>query len=326
MANELLNDDIPAETTDLPTIESSGGTVLRFRSFDGTAIRAAYWPALGIPQGGVLMLPGRTEFIEKHLETVGTLRRRGLAVWTLDWRGQGASDRPLDNPHKGHVNDYADYLMDLQFLFITHVNGQVQGPLFLLAHSMGGLIGLRFLHDHPEPFTRAVLCAPMLGIPSGGGAAAVFARALSEAGCAIGLSGSYIPFGRDYDPHQRAFDGNPLTHDRRRFDREAAFLRRDPYLALGAPTYGWVRASLRSIARLHRPDIAAGIQVPVLIVSAGEERVVENAAQHRIVRDGLPRGRLETIAGARHEILCETDDVIARFWAHFDAFTGTAER
>ena len=37
-------------------------------------------------------------------------------------------------------------------------------PLTFLGHSMGGNIVLRYLHDHPDVATRAVLSAPMTGI------------------------------------------------------------------------------------------------------------------------------------------------------------------
>ena len=46
---------------------------------------------------------GRGEFIEKYFEVIADLRRRGFAVATMDWRGQGGSQRMLPNPRKGHV-------------------------------------------------------------------------------------------------------------------------------------------------------------------------------------------------------------------------------
>ena len=58
-------------------------------------------------KGTVCLFQGRAEFIEKYFETVRELRARGFAVATIDWRGQGLSDRALRDPRKGHVGDFS---------------------------------------------------------------------------------------------------------------------------------------------------------------------------------------------------------------------------
>ncbi|HEX5665677.1 MAG TPA: alpha/beta hydrolase, partial [Hyphomicrobium sp.] len=82
---------------------------------DGAGLRYARWPATRGPRRGtVVIAPGRGEFIEKYFEVVAELRRRGFAVAVMDWRGQGGSDRLLDHPRKGHVEDFAEYDRDLR--------------------------------------------------------------------------------------------------------------------------------------------------------------------------------------------------------------------
>lgn len=310
---------------DLPTVESTGGTTFVMETFDGLRLRCAHWPAPGATaSGGVMVLPGRSEFIEKYLETVGFLRARNLSVWMLDWRCQGGSARLHRNPHKCHVADYGDYLMDLQLFAAEHLRGWNQGPLVMLTHSMGGNVGLRFLHDHPNVFDRAVHSAPMIGVPAAGGATTLFARALAEASCAVGLHGAYVPGRRDYGPHERVFAANPLTSDEVRFLRMHAFIDRDLALALGGPTLGWLRAGLRSSALLLDPAYAGAIATPNLVVCAGDDRIVDNRATYRLCRSGLPNARIETIPGARHELLGERDDLREVFWSLFDGFVGTA--
>lgn len=303
----------------LSTVESTGGRSFVIQSFDGVPLRCACWPAIRPPESGtILYLQGRTEFIEKNLETIGDLRRRGFAVWTLDWRGQGLSGRLLDDPHKGHVANYEDYLLDLQLLFGGHMKNQATSPFILLGHSMGAHIGLRFLHDHPDTFERAVLCSPMIDIRSG--LVGFCARLMATVAAAFGAAHRYVPGTGPYDANSRRFEGNTLTADPERFARTHAYIAADPRLALGGPTLGWLAASFRSIAQLRRD--AKAIRKPVLIVSAGDERVVDNAAQHRLVQRDLANGRLVTIAGARHEVLCERDDIRDIFWRHFDDVTG----
>ncbi|MFX8715876.1 alpha/beta hydrolase, partial [Acinetobacter baumannii] len=75
--------------------------------------RVARWsPAGAEARGTVCVLQGRAEFIEKYYETVRDLLVRGFAVATLDWRGQGGSERHR-NSRRGHVNEFDEYGLDL---------------------------------------------------------------------------------------------------------------------------------------------------------------------------------------------------------------------
>jgi predicted alpha/beta hydrolase len=111
---------------------------------DGTRIRMARFHRPSATRGTVVLLNGRTEFIEKYFEVIGDLLSRGFAVATLDWRGQGLSDRALTNPHKGHVADFSLYIDDLQrvvedfvlvedFQFISLTRSQTK-----TLHGLGG--------------------------------------------------------------------------------------------------------------------------------------------------------------------------------------------
>lgn len=64
-------------------------------------IRAAIWDEG--TRGTVLIFTGRTEYIEKYGRVISLLVERGFSVATLDWRGQGLSERPLGDRMKGHV-------------------------------------------------------------------------------------------------------------------------------------------------------------------------------------------------------------------------------
>ncbi len=309
----------PGTLQKLPTVESTGGEVLYLQSFDNVLLRCARWSALHSPgSGSALYLQGRTEFIEKNLESINELRRRGFNVWALDWRGQGLSGRLLADPHKGHVLDYSDYLQDLQLLVRHYLTDRAVGPIILLAHSMGAHIGLRFMHEHPEVFDRAVLCAPMLGIRTG--IVSLCARLMAVAATTLGAAQGYVPGTGQYDIRSISFEGNALTSDPDQFSRTHAYIAADSRLALGGPTFGWLAASFRSIAQLRRD--AKDIRNPILIVNAGEERVVDNVAGHRLLQRGLPHAQLMTIADARHDILCERDGIREIFWRAFDDFTG----
>ena len=87
------------------------------RTHDGINLRYARFPPNRSPvRGTIIVVHGRTEFIEKYFETVNDLRRRGFAVLVFDARGQGGSDRLLSNRRKGHVRDFADHVNDFELV------------------------------------------------------------------------------------------------------------------------------------------------------------------------------------------------------------------
>ena len=289
---------------------------------DGTALRTARWTgSAGCPRGSAVLLQGRAEFIEKYCETAGDLLARGFAVFSLDWRGQGGSDRALDDPHKGHVGSYDAYLSDFDRFLERVVLPDAPRPIVVLAHSMGGHIVLRHAGDQaaraaPCFAERIVLSAPMIEIARGP-VQRILAKIMTRGAMALGLGDRYAPGGGGY--FSVPFDDNPLTRDRARFARTEAMVRDNPALALGWPTVGWLAASRRSIAILRRPGYPEALRTPVLMIGAGADRVVSNPAQARLAAR-MPNCRLETIPDARHELLMETDAVRERVLARFDAF------
>ena len=93
------------------------------------------------------------------------LRARGFAVATLDWRGQGGSQRQLRNPRKGYVRRFADYDIDLATFMHEVVLPDCPPPVFALAHSMGATVLIRAAHQGHRWFDRMVLLAPLIGLP-----------------------------------------------------------------------------------------------------------------------------------------------------------------
>src|ERR1700748_2690242 len=105
---------------------------------DGVRLRAARFAANPdtVAQGTCVLLNGQTEFIEKYFEVIDELRSRGFAVATMDWRGQGGSERALtDDSRKGYVTDFAEYDEDLTAFMSQVVAPMGGGTPVALAHS-----------------------------------------------------------------------------------------------------------------------------------------------------------------------------------------------
>ncbi len=289
---------------------------------DGTRLRTAFWPAgaaAGAPRGTVLLLHGRSEFVEKYAETAGALRARGFQVASFDWRNQGLSDRPLANRQIHHLTSFDTLVDDLDAVVERVVRPVAAGPLVLMGHSMGGLVATLGLARHPGRYAAAVLSAPMYDFATGPFPRWAAVR-LAEALCARGRAEAYA-FGQgDYRPEDGRFTpANPLTSDPHRFAVHHEAFRTRPDLRLGGVSFGWVRAALRACDLALRAAPLERVATPVLLLSAPRDAVVR-AAAHRTVAARLANATLKEYPGARHEILMERDEIRARVWADIDAF------
>jgi lysophospholipase len=305
---DLPNNPVPQGTT-------SGEIV----TADGVRLRTARWRHVATQRlGTVCLLHGRSESIEKYFEVVTDLRRRGFWVATFDWRGQGGSARSLANGRHGHVEDYADYDRDFEAFMQQVVLPDCPPPYFVLAHSTGALVALRAARARNTSFERMVLCAPLLGIaprriPGWG------QKIAAALGVALGLSDMRLPGLERYSADVMPYPGNLLTSDPVRYARYAEILKARPDLAVGAPTFGWLHATLKATKAAADPDFGPSIHVPVLILGAGQDQVVSNMAIAKLAQE-LRAGAYIVVPGARHEIMNERDAIREQFWAAFDAF------
>lgn len=286
-----------------------GGLHIRYARWDTTAERCL---------GTVCLFHGRAEFIEKYFETITDLRRRGFAVATMDWRGQGGSSRLLRNPAKGHVKSFSQFDGDVRQFMDEIVRPNCPAPYYCLAHSMGGHIALRLAQTKDCLWDRLVLSAPQIAL-TGKEPQKSRIRTAARAAALAGFGSRFIPGGKPYSPDEVSFEGNPVTSDRLRYERAQEVLRAAPQLAIGSPTIAWVAAACSSIAVINAPLFMASVKVPLLIIAASNDKFVCTASIEDYA-SRLKNCAHIVIAGAKHEILQERDQFREQFWAAFDAF------
>lgn len=305
----------PAPLHRLPGEPDSGGQAFFVETPDGLRLRLGFWQPLAEAQNGgrgtVLLFQGRTEFLEKYDPIAARLAATGLAVLGIDWRGQGLSARLLADSRPGHITDFADYQADVAAMVRTATAMDLPRPWHLLAHSMGGCIGLAALLDG-LPVTTAAFSAPMWGLHhplvpgavlSGLTRTAETLRRADRAAIGTGGAGTYLL--------DAPFRGNALTGDAWQWGRMVAMAGRFPELTLGGATWAWVaaaRAETQRLATLPAPDL------PALIGVGGAEAVVSQTAI-RTRAAAWPRARLLDLPGARHELMFETAELAEPFIA-----------
>lgn len=297
-----------------PAAPPPPGAAEWYRGRDGAKLRAALFPAPGQARGSVVLSPGRSEPLDKYFEVVSDLQARGFTVLVHDWRGQGLSARMSQDPLAGHATGWRTFLHDFDAM-IAAFQARLPKPWIAVGHSMGGGLVALQLAEGEDRFAAAVLSAPMVGLNLG--------RVEPRAAMTLARFMTWIGRGAEYaapaiDPFTETFDGNILTHDQRRYDLFKQQLHAMPEARISGPTFRWLLFALILCARVRTSKRIDRLDIPMAIVLAEQEKLVSNAAAKAVARRA-PYGHWVEVLGAFHEILMETDDRRAVFWAEFDA-------
>ncbi|MTI45000.1 lysophospholipase [Roseibium hamelinense] len=329
-----------------------GGKTGSVKTADSVRIRYAHWPALGRQrQGTITILQGRAEFIEKYFELISDLRERGFAVIAFDWRGQGGSQRLLKNPLRGHVSDFSRFREDLRTILKKVSLAEYPGPHFAVAHSMGGTVLLSDASRLRTMLDRAVISAPLIGLPESGLVTSTkhrlktvfrwatlgvlprkrpppvlapklnvmekFAFSVARVLTLSGAGRLFVPGGNA--DVRVAVEHNRQTSDRGRFQRFNALLEVYPELGLGSPTIAWLNAAARTLLTFRKREFGPRMALPCLIVAAGRDRIVSTSAIEEFC-SRTKNARYIEIAGAEHELFMERDIFRGQILAALDAF------
>ncbi len=285
---------------------------------DGVRLRIGICPVENA-KGLVQIFPGRTEYVEKYGRIMGLLAERGYSSAAIDWRGQGLAGRMLDDPLIGHVDTFPDYQLDVAaYGAALHA---LPEPRFLLAHSMGGAIGLRALLEGMD-VKAAAFTAPMWGIKMPPYQDTI-SRIAIQVFRAIGQDKIRAP-GTALHSYllEHSFAGNTLTSDLDEWAYMKAQIDAVPEFALAGPSINWVREAIVDCAWMMKqtpPDI------PTVVALGSDENIVpKKPIQDRMAT--WPGAELVHVPQARHEILMEMprkrDLALDQILALFDQATG----
>jgi lysophospholipase len=189
-------------------------------------------------------------------------------------------------------------------------------PWVMVGHSMGGALNLLTLQAGESRFAGAVLSSPMLRVKTG-------KRSMWSVKLAVrwnvrhGKAGDFVLDDPD-DPFDHTFEKDALTSDQTRYELWRQQLFACPHLAVGGPTWGWLAFALDAGERVLKPKALKSVLIPCTVVQSGEDDRVWKQT-NRWAAKLLGRGRYVEVAGAKHEVIMETDEMRAVFLNEFDA-------
>jgi len=294
---------------------------------DGARLRYIVLEPQGTPRGTFLIIEGRREFIEKKYFEIGRdLLIRGFRIICFDARGQGFSSRLFDGDRhqRDHVVDFGIYLNDLRAFYRDVVKPRQSGPLFVFAHSLGGLIVTRWLAEKTgsnAPDIKAIIMtAPALaiGVPP-------LSRPISRIAAKLGRGERYAVGQRDYGGQDRRFKFNVLSHDPVRFSIIEKYFDSNSDLKVGGVTWSWLAAALDCIKLLHEPGYLERVTTPVLALFGGKDIVTPPAKIIPLIRR-MPNAECVLIPGALHDLMNEADKYRNKAWGCVDGFLKHATR
>ncbi|HDN04947.1 MAG TPA: alpha/beta hydrolase [Chloroflexi bacterium] len=131
-----------------------------FSNNKGQSIYYQSWLPEGKVKASAIIAHGLNEHSGRYQHLAAFLTDKGYAVYGLDFPGHGKSAGP-----RSYVDSYYDFIDPLEtYLEMIH-SWQPDLPVFLLGHSMGGLISAAFLIDHQDRVSGAVLSGPLVKLP-----------------------------------------------------------------------------------------------------------------------------------------------------------------
>jgi len=234
------------------------------------------------PKGMFVLVHGLGEHSGRYEELFQVACDMHLAVFAMDLRGHGRSEGL-----RGHMDYFDQVLSDLDMLVVESHKQIQKGPLFLLGHSLGGLIAINYALVYPDKISGLIVVSPALKLAV---KVPAYKTKLGE------LASNFLPrfsMGNEIDP-------NLLSHDK---DVVKNYIN-DPlvHARISARMYTEMTAAMDR-ATVNAPHLT----IPCLIVHGTADKIVSiDGSKTFFANAGSPDKKSIWYDGMYHECLHET--------------------
>jgi acylglycerol lipase len=267
---------------------------------DGVGRLRIYWQSWHpepAPRAVVVIAHGVSEHSDRYTHVASRLVSEGYAVYAIEHRGHGRSDGPRA------VIDRVDHaIADLDALVVLAADEHPGTPVFLLGHSMGGALALRYTIAHQERLTGLLLSGALAALEAAPAPMRIAAAVLSVVAPRLPLfpiDASQVS--RDPDV-VRAYESDPRVYHGK----------------LPVRTVAELAGAIESF-----PDGVGSITIPVLIMYGTADGLCPPEGSQMVAqRIGSSDKTVKPYDGLYHEILNEPeqdqvlDDMCAWLAAH----------
>ena len=235
------------------------------------------------PRAALVLVHGYGEHCARYENFGEWFAARGFAVHGYDLRGHGRSGGRVC-----HVDRFDEFLDDLGRMLAAVREEEPGRPLFLVGHSMGGLITCAFLSERHPDVAGAVVSGPALGLVDHFPlwrklAARVMRRLLPKLSLPSGIDSSAV----SRDPEVvRIYQEDPLVHS--------------------TMTSSFAMEMLDAVERTAAG--AAEVRAPLLILHGEADRLCPVEASRAFAgKLAVPGSAIRTYPGLYHEIFNEPE-------------------
>jgi len=252
-----------------------------FESVGGVKIATRSWQPAGKPRAVIILIHGFNSYSAYFAWPAEQFAARGLACYALDLRGRGKSEG-----ERFYVEKFSDYLGEVDGL-VRQARSENPGlPVFVLGHSVGGVIATSYVFDHQNEIA-GLICESFaydVGLPD---AAALLLKGISH----------LAPHLHVYTLKNEIFSRDPAVVSR---------MNNDPLIEKESQPAETSAEVLKASDRLT--ENFPKFTVPVLIIHGTADKATKPAGSQRFyAMAGSKDKTLKLYEGHFHDLLNDVD-------------------
>ena len=179
---------------------------------------------------------------------------------------------------KIHTDGFHRQVEDLSFMVNLAVEGVKDNEVYIVGHSMGGLISLRYLELFPDTIMRAVVTSPMLKMQTPFPETASYY--IAKGACYFGKCEDWIMGQNPENVKDASYLDLRETHNERLHEDYVAAIKKDPdnRITWGV-TYGWFKQAMDMEYQVRDDKEISKINTDFLMLTATDDYFVDVETQ-----------------------------------------------